>query len=173
MLVLNSGDTRHVFAVFSVWFYFSVFFFCCRHQFFLNAKQQFLSGKLRFLPENEIVNLSALLVVIHQIEFAKPSKSILTSATDSEQFLPPGYQSDTYRNLVMVQCAKLGAVSEEAAKNRFLKAAFSSPFFGIHLHEARDDGGKVIHVGVGREGITEYGEDWKLSKRLVNETPIY
>lgn len=150
-----------------------MFFFHCRHQFFLNAKQQFLSGRLRFLPENEVVNLAALLVLIHQIEFAKPSKSILTSATDSEQFLPPGYQSDALMNLAIVHCAKLGMLSEEAAKSRFLKAASSSLFFGVHLHESKDDGGKVIHVGVGHDGITEYGEEWKLRQRYVDETSRY
>lgn len=130
-----------------------------RNQFFMNARQQFLSGKLRFAFDEQVVVPAALLFAIHERDSTRSFKSL---PSECDQFLPAGYQSTTYKTLVMNESTKFEKLSEESARNRFLEAVSLSPFFGVHLHEAKDESGRISGIGVGRDGITEYGEDWKL-----------
>lgn len=133
-----------------------------RNQFFMNARQQFLSGKLRFAFDEQVVVPAALLFVIYERDSTRSFRSL---PSECDQFLPPGYQSTMYKNLVMNESTKFEKLSEESARSQFLEAVSLSPFFGVHFHEAKDESGRIFGVGVGREGITEYGEDWKLCRR--------
>lgn len=128
----------------------------------MNARQQFLSGKLRFAFDEQVVVPAALLFTIHERDSTRSFKSL---PSECDQFLPAGYQSTMYKTLIMNESTKFEKLSEESARSRFLEAVSLSPFFGIHLHEAKDESGKISGVGVGRDGITEYGEDWKLCMR--------
>ena len=140
----------------------------CRHQFYVNVKEQLKQGQLHGLSEEEQARAAGL---IAQVELGSLSSCGLIDRTQYVNYLPITATLETRRLAARIHRTLIG-LSAQDARNQLFQLVACLPTYGMDFHTARyvdtssnEHLSRKVHVGVGPETLMIMSEDWQEIKR--------
>lgn len=141
------------------------FFFLCRHQFYLQVKQDLHLQRITLTGDDQIVRIAALIVHAEHGNYQCHHNNAYQHNLYSKLLHGIVELTSELLQRVTMEHASLQGMSKASAEYHMIQELSTLQGYGIEYHDARTSDGQTSHAGVGPKGIFLFGHDMQLLQK--------